>query len=129
MKYDIAIIASILMVTVLIGVSYLDSERTDQHVVTVRATVSSLSVQQLAPEVRACDRFRGRYRSREPRIVYCAEVTRAMDSQPLQAVVIRRDFRVPAPHLQRPMLQKITLPVSEEPKAPIFNQDDGLRFY
>jgi hypothetical protein len=41
MKYDIAVIASTLMVTVLIGASYLDSERTAQHVVTVRATVSS----------------------------------------------------------------------------------------
>ena len=106
MKYDIAVITAVLVSTVLIGASYLDSERTARHAVTVRATVASLSIQRLAPEIAACDSFRGRFNARDRRMIYCAEVIRAMDAQPLQTVVIRRLDMIPAPFLPRPTLQR-----------------------
>jgi hypothetical protein len=128
MKYDIAVISSILSAAILIGAGYVDSERTARNAVTIRAAVSTLSIQQLAPEIAACDSFRGSRKSRDPQMVYCAEVIRAMDTQPLQAVVIRPfEMIIPAPALPRPKLQKFPAPVPEKPEIP-FEYNHSLIF-
>jgi hypothetical protein len=124
-KYDIAVIASVLLAAVLIGATYVDSERTARSAVIARATVSRLSIQRLAPEIATCDSLRGHLHSRDPRLVYCTEVIRAMDTQPLQAVVIAPKFEdvesFPAPSLPWPKLLPLTVPEPRVPMEPATN--------
>jgi len=74
-----------------IGDGYLKTRRVEQTTSTLRASLAAMSIQELAGRVRDCDPPVGSDQrvTRDP--AYCAEVMRAIEDRPLQAVEIKSD--------------------------------------
>jgi hypothetical protein len=81
-----AVIAVVIFGGMVIGDGYLKTRRAEQSTSTLHANVSSLSIQQLAGELRDCDPPPGSGQPVNHDAVYCAEVMRVIEDRPLQAV-------------------------------------------
>jgi hypothetical protein len=91
MKYTVAMSVLAALAILVVGAGEVQTRRAAQHTLMLRTTVSMLSLQQLAVDLRECDppRWPGEHLNRDT--AFCTEVTRALDAQPLQAVEIRRE--------------------------------------
>jgi hypothetical protein len=72
-----------------LGDGYLKTRRIEQTTSTVRASLSAMSIQELAGRVRECDPPAGSDQRVTHDPAYCEEVMRAIEDRPLQAVEIK----------------------------------------
>jgi hypothetical protein len=72
-----------------LGDGYLKTRRIDQTASAVRASLSAMSIQELARRVRECDPPTGSDQRVIHDTAYCAEVMRAIEDRPLQAVEVK----------------------------------------
>jgi len=92
MIFIVAVVAVLAVLGALfIGDGYLKSRRIEQTTSTVRASLSAMSIQELAGRVRDCDPPAGSDQRAIHDAAYCAEVMRAIEDRPLQAVKIKVD--------------------------------------
>lgn len=89
MQY-LAVIGIVLLGGFVIGDGYVKTKHADQSTSTLRATVSAMSIQQLAVALRDCDPPPGSSQPRNHDTAYCAEVMRVIEDRPLQAVDTER---------------------------------------
>jgi hypothetical protein len=118
MKYTVAMAVLIALGAVVIGDGYVRSVRAEQYTLKVRATVSTLTLQQLATTVRDCDGQRGVPRAHGP--IYCAEASRRLDSVPLEAVQVRStedDMIFPGRYVPQ-IIKKVAIPLPPAPSLP-----------
>jgi hypothetical protein len=85
MQY-LAVIGVVLLGGIVIGDGYVKSRHAEQSTSTLRATISAMSVQQLAGELRDCDPPPGLGPPANHDAAFCAEVMRVIEDRPLQAV-------------------------------------------
>ncbi len=89
MKYKIMMAAAAILAVIFMGDGYLRTRRVDQKTGALRTAVSAMSIQELAKASEECDAAQaGGAVKRDA--VYCAEVYRAIEDQPLQIVVTPR---------------------------------------
>jgi hypothetical protein len=86
MHYRVAIIVSVILGATLITDGIVRTSRARQHVSMVKTNVSAMSQRQLAAGVGECDASPASTVSAKRDGDFCAEVTRALDDQPLQIV-------------------------------------------
>jgi hypothetical protein len=114
MKYNVALSVLVVLGALALGGSYLKTSRDRQAALTLRANVSALNLQQLAISRRECDPGQLVTHS----AAYCAEIARALDAMPLQAV----DMRVRPPLIPERIspppatLRKVTIVTPSVPK-------------
>jgi hypothetical protein len=89
-KTTIAVMVLVFVVAVVLGDGYLKTRRADQHALKLKASVSSLSIQELARRTQECDSSQLLSAPVKHDAAYCAEVMRAIDDRPLEIVDIRR---------------------------------------
>ena len=110
MKYTVAMVILIALGAAVIGDGYVKSVRAEQYTLKVRATVSALTLQQLATTVWECDAQRGAPRAHGP--IYCSEASSRLDSLPLEAVQMRPtnyDPVLPRQYLPAGSIKKVTV--------------------
>jgi hypothetical protein len=85
----VMVVLAAILGALFLGDGYLKTRRVERAASTMRASLSAMSIQELAGRVRECDPPTG---SDQPIIhdaAYCAEVMRAIEDRPLQAVEIK----------------------------------------
>jgi hypothetical protein len=92
MQY-LAVIGVVLLGGIVIGDGFVKTRHAEQSTSTLRATISAMSIQQLARELRDCDPPPGLGPPPNHDAAFCAEVMRVIEDRPLQAV----DTEHPAP--------------------------------
>lgn len=115
MKYTVAMVVLIALGAVVIGDGYIKSVRAEQYTSKVRATISALTLQQLATAVRECDGRPGAPRVHGP--IYCSEASRRLDSVPLEAVQVR-DPELQPVYLPAGSIKKVTVVAPPTPSIP-----------
>jgi len=117
MKYTVAMVVLVTLGAMVIGDGYVKSVRAEQHTLLLRASLSKLSVQQLAARSGECFSRPGNRGPINHDAAYCAEVVQALSAKPLEGFVIHRRAEVlntPSPGSK---LQKVTV-VSPRPSLP-----------
>jgi hypothetical protein len=74
-----------------LGDGYVKTRRIEETSSTLRAHLAAMSIQELAGRVRECDPPIGSDQRVTRDAAYCAEVMRAIEDRPLQAVEIKSD--------------------------------------
>jgi len=90
MKYTPIMIILAILAAIVIGDGYRHSRRASQKTQSLQASVSAMSIQQLAQSSQECDSASSPGEPTKHSAAYCAEVWRAIEDQPLQAVEMRR---------------------------------------
>ena len=119
MKYTVAMVILFVLGAAVIGDGYVKSVRAEQYTLKVRATVSALTLQQLATTVWECDAQRGAPRAHGP--IYCSEASSRLDSLPLEAVQMRPtnyDPVLPRQYLPAGSIKKVTVVAPPTPSIP-----------
>ena len=89
-KFIVVMVALLAILgTLFLGDGYLKTRRVEQTTSTVRASLAAMSIQELAGRVRECDPPAGSDQRTIHDAAYCAEVMRAIEDRPLQAVEIK----------------------------------------
>jgi len=83
---SLAVIGVVVLGGTVIGDGYLKTRRAEQSTSTLHATVSAMSIQELAGALRDCDPPPGGGPPLNHDAVYCSEVMRVIEDRPLQAV-------------------------------------------
>jgi len=86
MKYKVAMVALMILVAIVIGDGYLRSRRADLSTSALKATVTAMSIQQLARASEECDSAQSPGGRVKYDAAYCAEVFRAIEAGPLEIV-------------------------------------------
>lgn len=89
MKFRAVAAVSLILGASLIVDGYLNSRRAEHRIAVRTTTLKAMNIQELAARVRECDPPEGTAPSNRD-ADYCAEVMRAIEAQPLQAVRIER---------------------------------------
>jgi hypothetical protein len=110
-KYRVAIIVSLVLAAILVADGFIRTSRTRHHVSVVKTNVGAMSEHELTAAVRECDPPEGSGEKAKHDGDFCAEVTRALDAQPLQiTTLVEPTDAIPLP-------QKVT-PVAPLPPSP-----------
>jgi hypothetical protein len=96
MKYQIAVIALVILCALVMGDGYLKSRHARQAVMTLKASVAAMSIQELARSSQECDSPPRTGQPVKHDAAYCAEVWRVIEDQPLQAVEVTRSPVTPS---------------------------------
>jgi hypothetical protein len=91
----LAVIGVVILGGIVIGDGVIKTRHAEQSTSTLRATLSAMSIQQLAGALRDCDPPPGAGQALNHDAAYCAEVMRVIEDRPLQAVDTARR---PPPH-------------------------------
>jgi hypothetical protein len=86
MKSKVAISVVVVVCAIIIGDGYRITRRTEQSKHTLHTTVAELSIQQLAASIKECDTPRDQRKPPIHDAAYCEEISRRLDTQPLQIV-------------------------------------------
>ena len=89
MKYKVTIVAAAILAVIFMGDGYLRTRHADQKTGALRTAVSTMSIQELAKASEECDAAHAGGAVKHD-AVYCAEVYRVIEDQPLQIVVTPR---------------------------------------
>jgi hypothetical protein len=86
MKYKVAVAVLVVLCAIVIGDGYRITRRTEQNKHTLHTAVAELSIQQLAASIKECDTPRDQHKPPIHDAAYCEEISRRLDTQPLQIV-------------------------------------------
>jgi hypothetical protein len=109
MKYTVAMVVLMTLGAIVIGDGYVKSVRAEQHTLLLRASLSKLSVQQLAARSGECLSGPGDRGPANHDVAYCAEVVQALSAKPLEGFVILHRSAVQNIATPAPKLQKVTV--------------------
>jgi hypothetical protein len=101
MQYRVAVIVSVVLGAVIVADGIVKTSRARLHVSTVKSKVSTMSQRQLAVGVKECDAPPESGERSKHDADFCAEVTRALDDEPLQIVQVPQTTSMPDPHPQK----------------------------
>jgi hypothetical protein len=86
MKYKVAAAVSAVVCAIVIGDGYRITRRTEQSKHKLHTVVAELSIQQLAASIKECEMPRDLHKPPIHDAAYCEEISRRLDTQPLQIV-------------------------------------------
>lgn len=125
MKYNIAMILLVLLGTVVIADGYIRSSHDKQNLLRVRTTVSAMSPQKLAAGISNCDPVRSSGEHPKYKSTLCSEISRALDEQQLELVVVR-PFMLRLPQSLPPL--KFRKPEIAPPAPPDYQSEQVVVF-
>ena len=85
-RYTIAVVVLAVLVAVALGDAYFKTRRTERNTLSVKSSLSTMSIQELSGRSKECDESRAGREPGKHDSDYCAAVWREIEARPLQIV-------------------------------------------
>jgi hypothetical protein len=88
MRYKATVVAVMIAAALFLGDGYLRMRQADHKTSVLRSNISAMSIQQLARASQECDSAQSPAGHAKYDAIYCAEVYRVIEAEPLQIVTV-----------------------------------------